>query len=167
MKLLNNYESASIHITDTCNLKCPGCYSVNNRKNNVIEYDNIAKFLNYFLPKNVVFFGGEAILYPKIIQKVVENYPNINFSLHTNGTLYNKNNKYIYEYFKYIFLSLDSFDFNWLKKYKGFSLKNYTHFMELIDNCGNKISITKNILPKNNDRNWFKDLEKYNFPVIL
>lgn len=165
MQVLNNEESCSIHITDCCNLKCPNCYTNNCRKNTVVNIESACKFIEWFKPKNIVLFGGEAILFPKIIENLLNKYENINFSLHTNGTLFTPENRYLYNRFKYIFLSLDSLRYDWLKENKGFSKQMYFNMMNLIDECCDKINITKNILPSNNDKKWFTDIKKYNFII--
>lgn len=164
MKNINNKTSLSIHITNKCNLRCPGCYALSGDRQNTIKFEYITQAIEKINPKNIIFFGGEAILEADIIRKTIEKYPNISFSLHTNGTNYCKENKDIYESIDKIILTLDSFNFEWLSKYKGFTEENYKSFQALINDF-NKISVTHNVFASHNDINFLDDYSKYNFPI--
>jgi len=163
MQGIPNETALAIHITDKCNLKCPGCYTLDKLRNTVINYDYIKLALDKYKPKDIVFFGGEAILEPDILRKTMKEYPDIRYSLHTNGSNFNKFNKDIYDKLYKIILSLDSFNPEWLKKYKCYTDKDIVSYQNLINTYQDKISVTHNVFASHNDPNYVKDMEKYNF----
>lgn len=106
--------SAYLILTENCNLRCKYCFERNSRT--VTQYmpedtalkvvdtlfDNVQKLIDAGTNPNglrvgITFFGGEPCLCPDLMQTVVEygvnkskeTGININFSIITNGTIYN------------------------------------------------------------------------------
>ena len=165
MRGVNNRTSMSIHITEKCNLKCPGCYTLGQERTKTIPFEYVKIALDKYQPKDVVFFGGEAILEPDLLRKIMSEYPDKRYFLHTNGTNYNDTNKDIYQKLHGVVLSLDSFRSEWLKKYKGYSDEDIASYFNLIEDHKDKIIVTHNIFASHNDPHYAEDMKKYNLPT--
>jgi MoaA/NifB/PqqE/SkfB family radical SAM enzyme len=79
--------------SNTCNLNCPVCYSLNSRDTRTMELDNLNKILNTYNPygvNHVLMTGGEPLLYEGLFP-VIESHPNMMFYIYTNGTLIDEN----------------------------------------------------------------------------
>lgn len=94
-------ESAEVHLTDKCNLRCTYCLS---RKDSGKELGlkeikiAIARFLSYPNLKNISFTGGEPFLKSRLLEKAISytlqkaklNNKEILVNINTNGTLLDK-----------------------------------------------------------------------------
>lgn len=161
MRNMNNKTSLAIHITNKCNLKCPGCYALAGDRKKVINFEDIKMAIEKIKPKNIVFFGGEAILEPDIIRKTMKEFPQISYALHTNGTNYTLDTKDIYKSLDRIILTLDSLNYEWLSKYKHFTKDDYQNLTSLLEEFKDKITITHNVFAANNDADFLSDISEY------
>ncbi|MHB1484848.1 MAG: radical SAM protein [Saccharofermentanales bacterium] len=89
--------SAYIEITDFCNLNCQTCYNrsgLNKNYNEItfLQMKEIIDILKTYGCQYISFAGGEPCLNSKIddILELPEIYPELKFSMSTNGTIYNK-----------------------------------------------------------------------------
>lgn len=162
---VDNRTSISIHVTEKCNLKCPGCYTLGQERTKTIPFEYVKLALDKYQPKDVVFFGGEAILEPELLRKIMSEYPDKRYFLHTNGTNYDDANKDIYKKLTGVVLSLDSFRAEWLKKYKDYSDEDTVKYFNLIEEQKDKIIVTHNVFASHNDPDYAEDMKKYNFPT--
>lgn len=117
----------SIYITYNCNLRCSFCYvkeklsqkrkGISNKK-----IDQIVKYIASNEKKRdwVVFFGGEPLLVPQIIDKFIKKLRNtkIRFAMYTNGLLLNKIPKEILKKIEVILVSADG-DKKTQEKHRG------------------------------------------------
>lgn len=161
-----NKNTIAIHITNACNLRCPLCYL--KKDPNIIPYKYIQKAIRIFKPEYVVLFGGEAILFPEIIQKFHRDYPDIKIILHTNGTTYNTD---IYDICNVIYMTIESFFYSYNKKHRNMTYDQYKNFLRSIAYCHDKIEGIHNIYPSNNDILFYKmakllGLRYSNYPII-
>lgn len=119
----------SIYITYNCNLRCSFCYvkeKLSNRKKDISDrkIDQIAKYIANNEKKKiglwVVFFGGEPLLVPEIINKFITKLQNtkIRFAMYTNGLLLDKIPEAILEKIAVIFVSADG-DKETQEKHRG------------------------------------------------
>lgn len=74
-----------LQVTDKCNLKCPFCY---------MSRENIDLPINLAIAKiketdadRIIFHGGEPLLRPDFILKIIDTFPNKEFSITSNMTL--------------------------------------------------------------------------------
>ena len=98
MDLKNKIMNVQVIITKECNFKCSYCFSDNNGKTiELSTLDSLFHLLseNWDSKMNINFFGGEPMLkYNSIIKPFIDKlrshgYPG-NFSIVTNGSLFNK-----------------------------------------------------------------------------
>ena len=122
MQGYSNLDTISLHITNQCNIRCKGCYLGNKRDTQTMSISIAKQAIEILQPKNVVFFGGESILCPDLLINIMSCYPNLNYILHTSGTIYNK---YILDKVKTIALTLDAFKYEYVIYNKPTSKKIY------------------------------------------
>jgi len=99
----------NLDITRNCNLGCKYCFAgtpINNTGNKPMDFETAKSALHYLAKHsashpnrlNVVFFGGEPLLYFPLLKKIVkyagtikvEYGKDITFDIFTNGTILNK-----------------------------------------------------------------------------
>lgn len=162
---VENSTSLAIHITDLCNLNCVGCYNHKNNHDNEISIKTVELALNKIDPKTVIFFGGEAILKEKLVRELLEVCKGLQTVIHTSGANFNKTNKDIWDRVDRIGMTIDSLNYDWLRRSKRFTIENYKSFILMLSEYSCKISSVHNIYPFNNDRNFLRDIEKYNIQL--
>lgn len=74
-----------LKITEQCNMHCPFCYI--KQKHNIIQLNTALNACDKYKPDVVVFHGGEPLLYPDLICQIIDQRPNLNFSITSNLTL--------------------------------------------------------------------------------
>lgn len=77
-------------ITPVCNLNCVGCYSdpTHTKEKSVFrDWDNVIKEGKKIGIFNVFWSGGEPLVERKLLLELARKYPDIWFSVFTNGTL--------------------------------------------------------------------------------
>jgi len=105
-------------LTQNCNLACTYCGSDGNADiENILEEDqpkeiryklnNLEKLKNIKDDLIICFYGGEPLLKPRVIKKVIEMHPNAKFCLQTNGTLLNRFNTKLTNQMDTILISVD------------------------------------------------------------
>lgn len=117
-----------VYITYNCNMSCTYCLAkkvINTNSNTNISEQQIDQIVNYIEKNNkqedrVVFFGGEPLLRPDIINKFVckASKLNVYFLLYTNGLKLEKSLVNTLKNISVIFVSFDG-DSNSHKKYRG------------------------------------------------
>lgn len=117
----------SIYITYGCNLRCAFCYvkeKLSQKRKDISDkkINQIAKYIAKNGKKGdwVVFFGGEPLLVPRIIDKFVKKLQGtkIHFAMYTNGLLLDKIPEAILEKIDVIFVSADG-DKKTQEKHRG------------------------------------------------
>ena len=152
------YDRSSVHkkypvmmefyLSNTCNLECIMCSSVNSsliakKENNVpgkkVYDQRFVDELEEFIPhlQNTLFFGGEPFLVPvyyTIWQKIIELNPQCNIDITTNGTILNDKVIALFEKARInMIVSLDSLqkeNFERIRKNASFEtvMKNFHTF---------------------------------------
>lgn len=96
-------HASYIVVTDECNLRCKYCFfegNISRFEGPITERDvdfivnKIRKLSEKTKEFRVIFYGGEPLLYPKIVFEIVDSLSdlkNVRFSVITNGCLINKN----------------------------------------------------------------------------
>jgi MoaA/NifB/PqqE/SkfB family radical SAM enzyme len=97
----DSWEEKGVHIppvmilsvTDRCNLHCTGCYAQNlpRVKETEMDKDKLMSMMAEARDLGISIFilaGGEPLMRPEILE-ITKNYPEILFTLFTNGTLLN------------------------------------------------------------------------------
>ena len=69
MTNLNSVGSLYIKVTENCNMKCPFCYV--NQKQNIVDVQSIVDIINKLQPNEIIFHGGEPLLYHDHILKII------------------------------------------------------------------------------------------------
>lgn len=98
-----------IYITSNCNLACEYCYEEQNRPSKTMTYDDIDRYFEYINEhsaphSHIVLFGGEPLLYPNLIEYIVNKvnneyaYKQYSMSMNTNGLRLLEDE--IYEWYK-------------------------------------------------------------------
>lgn len=162
---IDNESSLAIHVTDLCNLNCAGCYNRKNNQDNEIDIKLVELALKKINPKTVIFFGGEAILKEKLIRELLEVCKGLRTCIQTSGANFNLGNMDIWDKVDRIGMTIDSLDYNILKRTKNFSKNQYNSFIYMLKEYQDKISSVHNIYPFNNDHNFLRDIKKYNIIV--
>ncbi len=87
----NNYNSIYLIVAQECNAKCSYCYQPDVfRKKSVMTKevaDTAVKFMNKTIGNRARFhlFGGEPLLNFDVVRYIVDKYPQVMFSMTTNG----------------------------------------------------------------------------------
>jgi len=157
----------SFKITNKCNLNCSYCYQKNDKKSGVLTETKIinalaeAKNIGGF--DKLSIYGGEAFLYPDIIDFIIKNFIKINgyyneIFIYTNGTLFSDKIKDILVKYKKmkVQISLDGNEFAHNANRNGFS--------EIKEN----VDLYRDCLIINNNKVifhsvWTKSMYKYAF----
>ena len=90
--LLEVEKSATIHITNRCNLNCPYCYKDANSNVSELSKDDILRIIDELVGlgfKEFIFSGGEPTIRPdlfEILEELYEKYSDCRYNLITNGT---------------------------------------------------------------------------------
>jgi len=115
------FKPASTHwitlfLTTDCNLRCDYCYNTGLKKQE-LTFERAKKIIDWFYQqakadeRGIAFFGGEPLLKIDLIRKIViykkTKYPEIVYSITTNGTLIKKENIELLKPFKYVSVSID------------------------------------------------------------
>jgi uncharacterized protein len=97
-KQINNFEEVksreigriTLHISNICNLRCKYCYANGgnyNQQEGLMNIETASKFIDFCTSHfdnigNIIFFGGEPLLNPEIIEYVCKSFK----ELHKNKT---------------------------------------------------------------------------------
>lgn len=71
-----------LKITENCNLSCPFCYV--KQKQNVMSLETAVSAIEAYRPEEVIFHGGEPLLYPKRTLEIIDHFPDQVFSITSN-----------------------------------------------------------------------------------
>lgn len=130
-----NNRSICWNITSRCNEQCKYCYRIlNNTENSLKENIEILELLNKLSVKKISWTGGEALLYPNLIEllKIAKSYGIIN-TLLTNGKILTKEKLVELEpYLDYITFSYDSNNSN-INIVMGRGKEHSKHIIELLN----------------------------------
>lgn len=101
----------NIFTTTNCNLNCRYCTDGSNKNKKSPGPSYSIKDLKSFLEQDknlmITFYGGEPLLNPSLIKKIMDNIPAREFMLQTNGTLLDKLPVSYINRFHTILLSID------------------------------------------------------------
>lgn len=78
-------DTLYIKITENCNLNCSFCYV--KQEMNLITEEIISDAIIKFKPRQIVFHGGEPLLYPGLVLKTIKQYPLVIKNMTSNLTL--------------------------------------------------------------------------------
>lgn len=101
-----------IHVTDTCNMHCPFCYSSSGSKGvQKLELEKILKFVSgipHDQRNTVIISGGEPLLYPELPELVKElKAMNFRITVISNGTVEHEKYDEIMPYITTLQISID------------------------------------------------------------
>ena len=71
-----------LKVTENCNMKCPFCYVP--KKPIYMTKDIAYQAIDTYNPDYIIFHGGEPLLNPDLILKVMEKYPDKEYSMTSN-----------------------------------------------------------------------------------
>jgi uncharacterized protein len=116
----------TLHVANECNLRCKYCYANGGNYNlpeSIMTLDTASKFIDFCVThfdkiKTIVFFGGEPLLNPRVMQFICESFERLHkenkidylpeWGIITNGTLLNDDIlSFIKQYIKFITVSID------------------------------------------------------------
>ena len=153
MKQYKNATSLSVHITENCNMNCSHCYISKENRKKVIDIPRAVEAIKKIDPEFIMFYGGEPLLYPQKIKEIINAFPEKNFAIHTNGTIYNEE---LFDRVDILFVTVETFFYGRQNKYRKLNQYQWKIFNKILKNYKDKISITHNIYPKNNDLDFYK-----------
>ena len=80
----NIYKKDTMYLktTEDCNMRCPFCYVP--RKPIYMTEETAYNAINKYDPNFIIFHGGEPLLNPDVILKVMEKYPDKKYSMTSN-----------------------------------------------------------------------------------
>lgn len=148
MQNYKNSESLAIHLSHNCNLKCKHCYLQGKFCNDTISMPDIDDAIELINPKSIIFYGGEPMLHPKLIEDVMQSYPKKKFAVITNGTI---DNPEIFDRIDTISISLSSFEFAKAKKFRPYSQYQFETVLNTLVKYNSKILIVHDIYPLDHD----------------
>lgn len=167
----NLENTVSVHITDKCNLRCPYCYQADYcGYSKVIEKEKAYHAIKSLNPKTVLAFGGEPMLFSKEVNDLFDTFTSLGcqVGIITNGTIWNEE---IFNKAGIIMLTLESFFFNFSPQNRKYTDKQWANIKKLLKNYRDKILITHNLYPFNNDKYYERiaklgDFESSPYPII-
>jgi len=143
---VSNFTSI-IYLGDSCNQSCSYCdrqYIKDEIGSQRISVNDIPRLVEYVksittTDKHIGFHGGEPFLYVKEMTEIIESLPGFQFSILTNGTLLERNIKFLESYKDRLRISI-SYDFLDTEKQRGYSL-DIEHVLDILKDLG--IGITQ------------------------
>lgn len=142
----------TLHISNDCNLRCKYCYASGGnykQKRGLMTEQTARQFIDFCVEtfeeiENIVFFGGEPFLNPRIIEYVCSEFTKLykerritylpNFGAITNGTLESQKTLALIErYFSFLTISIDGpKTINDLNRIDRFGLGSYMRISKFI-----------------------------------
>lgn len=163
MLQFNNEDTVALHVTKMCNLRCPCCYQKDySDYSQVINLAEAFKAIDVLRPENLVLFGGEPLVQPKIVKEIINRYPNKGYILHTNGTIRNEE---ILNRADVIYLTLEHFLKHEETKYRPMTDKQYETMIGILHDYKEKIIIIHNIYPDDYDPTFYRLARLYGIKV--
>lgn len=148
LDMYDEYDTAQIYLTNACNLSCPHCYvNAGVANKNELEANQWFAVLDELAKngtKEVIFSGGEILLYKKCIE-VIKYAKSLGFivSLKSNGTLWSKEQiSDIAPFIDDIQISIDGINEEMNAKVRGAnSFQKALFCVEQFLKCGTKVII--------------------------
>ena len=165
----NNEDTVALHITKMCNLRCDCCYQHDySGYAQTVDLAEAFKAIDIIKPKNLVLFGGEALVQPKIIKKVFERYPDKGYIIQTNGTIYNKE---ILDRVDVIYLTLEHFLKDKAAKHRPLDGWQFKSMINVLHDYKDKTIIIHNIYPDDYDSTFYRlaalyGIEVQSYPMV-
>ena len=78
-------QTMYIKITENCNLKCSFCYI--KQEQNLIDESIVDQRIAEYNPKEIIFHGGEPLLYPATVLSIAKRHSNLSKSITSNLVL--------------------------------------------------------------------------------
>ncbi|MFH1841379.1 MAG: radical SAM protein [Candidatus Nealsonbacteria bacterium] len=137
-KISYNPDTINVNVTMSCNLRCPTCYYLLQDKNALeetrfIKVEDFQKFIDGYPGKirRIAFAGGEPLLHPhlSLLFEIAKKNGVQKVSMSTNGVLL-KNRLEQVKNFDKIKVSLDAYDFETFKKYRGGTPQQWESILE-------------------------------------
>ena len=66
-------------------MSCPFCFV--NQKATKMTYETASSLIEKYSPKTIIYHGGEPLLCPEVILRLIEDFPDVEHSITTNFTL--------------------------------------------------------------------------------
>lgn len=169
MRTYDNSTTVSLHITDKCNMRCPHCYMKDyGGYEQMIDIDKAFASVKAIKPETLIIYGGEPMLFPDIINKIFNEFAkDMHVVIATNGTIWNKE---IFDKAYIVMVTLESFFFNYSKN-RVYTRNQYDNLMKIIETYKNKLIVTHNLYPHNNDPFFYKmaklgDFNSNPYPIV-
>ena len=160
---ISNDNTVAIHITKMCNLRCPYCYQKDySNYSQTINLKEAFKAIDVLGPKNIVLFGGEPVVQPKIVKAIINKYPDKGYILHTNGTIRNEE---ILDRVDAIYLTMEHFLKYKEAKYRPMTGKQYESMIGILNDYKDKIIVIHNIYPDDYDHTFYRMARLYGIKV--
>jgi radical SAM protein with 4Fe4S-binding SPASM domain len=146
----------ALEVTDKCNYSCKYCFEGKSCENiNFMKFDVACESIEKLPDKSKLrFFGGEPLLDFDLIMRLVEKYPQHEYSLVTNGSMMTKEiAAFLSEHNFSVGLSYDGKDWQRVNRpsLKGDSMEEFQVAMELLSqhkvNTGISTVVTKDSIP--------------------
>lgn len=148
-EFFQNNTAAAVHITNKCNMRCTYCYQQNFcGYDGMMDKEKVYDAIKTISPKTLLCFGGEPMLFPKIIIDMMNDFSECNVGVITNGTIWNKE---VFDRATVIMVTLESFFFNFSPENRRYTKEQWANIRKLIDTYRDKVLIMHNIYPFNND----------------
>jgi sulfatase maturation enzyme AslB (radical SAM superfamily) len=166
-----NGEVLAIHLTEYCNLKCKYCYlqSLTSRGN--IADADIRNAIQKIGPDTLFMYGGEPLLQKDVILKIMEEFPDQNYIVETNGCLLTEE---LMEYFvdkqAAVVLSLDSFDYEKNNRGRNVTKQQFDNIIRIIHQYKQyqKLVLMCSIHEQTEDfNNYYEIVQKLGLPMEI
>lgn len=141
--------TVAVHITNKCNMRCPYCYQQRfGGYDGIMDKERVYDAIKNISPKTILCFGGEPMLYPQMILDIMNDFPQCDVGVITNGTIWNKE---IFDRSVVIMVTLESFFFDFAPENRKYTKNQWDNVQNLIETYKDKVLIMHNIYPKHND----------------
>lgn len=162
MGLLDGPGVRTVIFLDGCPLRCAYCHNPEmwkiNKESKTYTPEELMELINKYKSyygKNggVTFSGGEPLFQTSFLKNIVKlcKENNINATLDTSGSIFNKEVEEIIEMVDLIILDIKAIDFENYKKITGYEMDIFNKFLEFIKTKNKSLWIRTVIIPEIND----------------
>jgi hypothetical protein len=164
LRNVNNENTVAVHITEACNLACPGCYTRFYPRAGTKNLDEQVRQLRKLNPEYITLYGGEPLCDVTGARRILKEFPEKKFILHTNATLAHDEYSDIYDKVNIIFFTIESFAYHSQPSGRFLKPSELINVLENLLLYGDKGIIIHNIYPKFNDHQFYRQARAINIP---
>lgn len=164
LRNVNNQNTVAVHVTEACNLACPGCYTQFYSTPRTPDPEKQIRQLRRLNPEYITLYGGEPLCDADGVRRILGEFPDKKFILHTNATLPHQEYTDIFERVEIIFFTIESFHYDAQPPGRKLDSAGFMNMMNSLLTYGDKGMVIHNIYPRDNDPQFYLKAREINIP---